>query len=108
MLNNLIHDFCFFFCHSDINTVIDSNAVIESGLTSGNIQFLGSFDQCLSTQMSPPQAHGNKCFGNVEYGLHYCMLTFSMSMLLSPNEVYMRCGLCYDVIYAVYYHDNLI
>ena len=44
-----------FFCFEPIlticSTVLDANSVPESGLTDGNIQFLGSFEQCLDQKV---------------------------------------------------------
>lgn len=67
----------FSFEYSDSNfeliyslTVLDSNAVLESGLASGNIQFLGQFDECLSLQI--PNSVSNA---------QYCSVRFPLSLL---------------------------
>jgi len=56
--------------------VIDANSVLESGLTKGNIQFFGSFDDCLELEIP----------SGTSRAAQYCTLIFPIS-LLQANEV---------------------
>ena len=72
--------------------MIDSNAVLESGLANGNIQFLGSFDECLGLKIPKTtkmtiSSKVNKSNEFQNHDIQYCTVDIPISMVLSPNEV---------------------
>ena len=72
--------------------MVDSNSLIEPGLTSGNLQFLGSYDECIRLQV-PESAKfvmpgdGSQRSIKATHAVQYCTVNFPISMVLSPTEV---------------------
>lgn len=87
---------CFteqFSLNSFFKSVVDSNSLIEPGLITGNLQFLGAFDECVHLQI-PGDAKIVNARANVSadtfkvsHAVQYCTVTFPVSLVLSRNQM---------------------
>ncbi|UXI22512.1 hypothetical protein NH340_JMT08455 [Sarcoptes scabiei] len=62
--------------------MIDANSMLESGLIDGNLQFFGSFDECIDLKMD---RFGVPQENNV---IQYCTIRFPLSILMQKNQTF--------------------
>jgi len=62
--------------------VIDSNSVLEPGVQWGNLQFFGSFDECLDIHI--PESVSLTLSSR---SMQYCTVLFPITNILGPDEV---------------------
>ena len=62
--------------------MLDANSVVESGTQHGNLQFFGSFDQCLGLRVpdSIPRRLST-------HSMQYCTVKFPISDILGPDDL---------------------
>lgn len=68
--------------------MIDANSLLEPGTGDGNIQFLGSYDECIQIRVPQSVRSQLPSLNNPLYdSIQYCTLAFNMSIILNQQEV---------------------
>ncbi|KAI2797470.1 hypothetical protein BLOT_013027 [Blomia tropicalis] len=71
-----------------IAQMIDANSLLEPGTGDGNIQFLGSYDECIQIRVPQSVRSQLPSLNNPLYdSIQYCTLAFNMSIILNQQEI---------------------